>query len=546
VKINIIDTPGHADFGGEVERVLNMADGCLLLVDAVEGPMPQTRTVLARALERGLRPIVVVNKIDRPASRIDEAMNRLQDLFLELATDADQLEFPVLFAIAREGRAGTEPEVDALAPDLRPLFETILREVPPPAVDPHGPAQMLIASLDYDLHRGRIAIGRIQRGTIRVGETLLHLSLDGAETRQKITSLSIFDGLKRVEVQEAGAGEIVALAGFPDARIGATLVDPEAPEPLPAIDVEEPTLRLTFGVNTSPFSGREGQYSTSRQLSERLNRELETTLSLRVAPTAQPDGFAVSGRGALHLSVLLATMRREGYEFQLSRPAVITKTIDGVVHEPVEQLVIDTTEEFVGTVSDLVGGRRARLTDMVHDGRGGVRMEYTIPTRGLIGLRNAFLTATRGNGVLASRLIGYESWQGPIQSSRSGPLVASEGGTALSHGLANAQERGVTFIEPQTQVYEGMIVGQHPRQGDLPVNVCRAKKLTNMRASTKDIAIGLTPPVVLSLEQALDFLADDELLEVTPEGWRLRKRYLSADERAKERKKSQMQAASRE
>jgi GTP-binding protein len=544
VKINIIDTPGHADFGGDVERVLNMADGCLLLVDAVEGPMPQTRTVLARALERGLRPIVVINKVDRPASRIDEAMERLQDLFLELATDADQLEFPVLFAIARDGRAGTEPAVDALAPDLRPLFETIVREVPPPEVDPHGPAQMLVASLDYDPHRGRIAIGRIQRGTIHVGDTLLHLTPDGEETRQKITALTIFDGLKRVEVDEAGAGEIVALAGFPEAKIGATLTDPEAPEALPAIAIEEPTLRLTFGVNTSPFSGREGQYSTSRQLGERLNRELETNLSLRVEPTEQPDVFAVSGRGELHLSVLIETMRREGYEFQVSRPEVITKTIDGAVHEPVEQLVIDTTEDLVGTVSDLVGGRRARLTNMVNDGRGAVRLEYTIPTRGLIGLRNAFLTATRGNGVLASRLLGFEPWQGPIASSRSGPLVATESGVALSHGLANAQERGVTFIEPQTPVYEGMIVGQQPRQGDLPVNVCRAKKLTNMRASTKDIAIGLTPPVVLSLEQALDGLADDELLEVTPRTWRLRKRYLTQDERAKMRKREQMRGAS--
>jgi GTP-binding protein len=545
VKINIIDTPGHADFGGEVERVLNMADGCLLLVDAVEGPMPQTRTVLARALERGLRPIVVINKIDRPASRIDEALERLHDLFLELVTDADQLEFPVLYAIAREGRAGFEPDVTTLEPNLIPLFETIISKVPSPDVDPHGPAQMLIASLDYDTHRGRIAIGRIQRGTIRVGEPLLHLDLDGTELRQKVTSLAVFDGLKRVEVQEAGAGEIVALAGFAEARIGATLTDLDAPDALPAIAIEEPTLRLTFGVSTSPFSGREGQYSTSRQLNERLNRELETNLSLRVEPTAQPDVFAVSGRGELHLSVLIETMRREGYEFQVSRPEVITRQIDGVTHEPVEQLVIDTTEEYVGTVSDLVGGRRARLTDMVNDGRGAVRLEYTIPTRGLIGLRNAFLTATRGNGVMASRLIGYEPWHGPIQSNRSGPLVASEGGVALSHGLANAQERGVTFIEPQTQVYEGMIVGQHPRQGDLPVNVCRAKKLTNMRASTKDIAIGLTPAVMLSLEQALDFLADDELLEVTPQHWRLRKRYLSADERAKERKKSQMQAASR-
>jgi GTP-binding protein len=544
VKINIIDTPGHADFGGEVERVLNMADGCLLLVDAVEGPMPQTRTVLARALERGLRPIVVVNKVDRPAAQIAETMERIQDLFLELATDAEQLEFPVLYAIAREGRAGTEPEVGALASDLRPLFETIVREVPPPEVDPRGPAQMLIASLDYDPHRGRIAIGRVQRGTLRVGETLLHITPDGEQTRQKITSLAVFDGLKRVEVEQAGAGEIVALAGFADARIGATLTDPETPETLPSIAIEEPTLRLTFGVNTSPFSGREGQFSTSRQLKERLDRELETNLSLRVEPTSQPDVFAVSGRGELHLSVLIETMRREGYEFQVSRPEVITRESDGVLQEPIEQLVIDTTEEFVGTVSDLVGGRRARLTDMVHDGRGGVRMEYAIPTRGLIGLRNAFLTATRGNGVLASRLIGYEPWQGPIVSSRSGPLVASESGVALSHGLVNAQERGVTFIEPQTQVYEGMIVGQHPRQGDLPVNVCRAKKLTNMRASTKDIAIGLTPPVVLSLEQALDFLADDELLEVTPLGWRLRKRYLTQSERAKERKREQGRLAS--
>ena len=542
-KINIIDTPGHADFGGEVERVLNMADGCLLLIDAVEGPMPQTRTVLARALERGLRPIVVVNKIDRPASRIDEAMGRLQDLFLDLATEPEQLEFPVLFAIAREGRAGFEPEVEKLAPDLRPLFETIVREVPPPNVDVDGPAQMLVASLDYDAHRGRIAIGKIQRGAMRTGDVLLHLGTDGIETRQKISGLAVFDGLKRVEVPEASAGEIIALTGFPDAQIGATLTDPDAPEALPVIAIEEPTLRLTFGVNTSPFSGKEGQYSTSRQLSERLNRDLETNLSLRVEQTEQADVFAVSGRGELHLSVLIETMRREGYEFQVSRPEVITKTIDGVVHEPVEQLVIDTTEEYVGTVSDLVGNRRARLTDMVNDGRGSVRLEYTIPTRGLIGLRNAFLTATRGNGVMASRLIGYEPWLGPISSSRSGPLVASEGGTALSHGLANAQERGVTFIEPQTQVYEGMIVGQHPRQGDLPVNVCRAKKLTNMRASTKDIAIGLTPPTVLSLEQALDFLADDELLEVTPLNWRLRKRYLSADERAKERKKGEMRAA---
>ncbi len=533
IKINIIDTPGHADFGGEVERVLNMADGCLLLVDAVEGPMPQTRTVLARALERGLRPIVVVNKIDRPASRTEEVIERVHDLFLELATDSDQLDFPVLYAIAREGRAGTEPTVDALAPDLRPLLETIVREVPPPTVNVDGPAQMLIASLDYDTHRGRIAIGRINRGIIAVGDTLVHATEDGEPVRQRVTTLSVFEGLRRQEVEQAGAGEIVAITGFPDAEIGATLCDPNAIEPLPAIAIEPPTLKLTFGVNTSPFAGREGQFHTSRQLKERLDRELETNLSLRVEATEQAEVFSVAGRGELHLSILIETMRREGYEFQVSRPEVVTREIDGELQEPVEHLVIDTTEEFVGTVSELLGNRRARMTDMVNDGSGNVRLEYTIPTRGLIGLRNAFLTATKGNGVMASRLVGYEPWMGAIQSTRSGALVASETGVALSHGLENAQERGVTFVEPQTPVYEGMIVGQQPRVGDLVVNVCRAKKLTNMRASTKDIGVQLTPPVILSLEQSLDFLAEDELLEVTPAGWRLRKRLLSMDDRGK-------------
>ncbi len=539
VKINIIDTPGHADFGGEVERVLNMADGCLLIVDAVEGPMPQTRTVLARALERGLRPIVVINKIDRPAARIDEVIERITDLFLELATEPEQLEFPVLYTIARDGRAGRTADVAALEPDLRPLLDTILEIVPPPDVDPAGPAQLLIASLDYDNHRGRIAIGKIQRGRISVGDVLLHLSADGKQSRQKITALAIFDGLGRREVERAEAGEIVALAGFTEAKIGATLTDPEHPDPLATIEIEEPTLRLTFGVNTSPFSGREGQFSTSRQLGERLDRELERNLSLRVAPTEQADVFAVSGRGELHLSILIETMRREGFELQVSRPEVITREVDGETQEPIEHLVVDTTEPFVGVVTDLVGGRRARLLDMVNDGRGNVRLEFAIPTRGLIGLRNAFLTATKGNGVLASRLIGYEPWQGAIASTRSGALVATETGVALGHGLANAQERGSTFVEPQTAVYEGMIVGQHPRQGDLPVNVCRAKKLTNMRASTKDIGVQLTPAIQLSLEQALDFLADDELLEVTPAGWRLRKRLLSADDRAKARKRAQ-------
>jgi len=536
VKINIIDTPGHADFGGEVERVLNMADGCLLLVDAVEGPMPQTRTVLQRALALGLRPIVVVNKVDRANARPAEVVSRTQDLFLDLATDPDQLDFPVLYAIAKEGRAGFAP--DDLAPDLRPLLDTILREIPAPVAERDAPFQMLVASLDYDPHRGRIAIGRVHRGRVHPGDTLVQLALDGEESRQRVTYLQTFEGLARREVEVAAAGEIVALSGFADAKIGATLSDPAAPEALPAIEIEQPTLKLTFGVNTSPFAGRDGQFSTSRQLRERLFRELETNLSLRVEPTALPDVFAVSGRGELHLSILIETMRREGYEFQVSRPEVITKTVDGAVLEPVEHLVIDTTESFVGVVSDLVGGRKARMLDMVNDGRGNVRLEFAIPTRGLIGLRNAFLTATKGNGVMASRLIGYEPWHGPIASSRSGTLVASESGVALTHGLANAQERGVTFIEPGTEVYEGMIVGQNPRPDDIAVNVCRAKKLTNVRSSTQDIAVRLTPPVALSLEQALDFLADDELLEVTPKTYRLRKRLLTQEERGKARKRA--------
>ncbi len=535
VKINVIDTPGHADFGGEVERVLSMADGCLLLVDAAEGPMPQTRTVLARALEIGLRPIVVVNKIDRGDARIDEVIELINDLFLDLAVESFQLEFPILYAIGRAGRAGFTPE--DLASDLRPLLDTILEIVPAPVVEPNAPFQMLITSLDYDAHRGRIAIGRIKRGQVRAGDIVSIVSETGEPSRQRVTSLQTFVGLGRQEIEMAEAGDLVAITGFAEAKIGSTLTDPSVPEPLRAVAIEEPTLKLTFGVSTSPFSGREGQYSTSRQLRERLHRELETNLSLRVEPTNQPDVFSVAGRGELHLSVLIETMRREGYEFQVSRPEVVTRRDeDGQIREPVEHLVIDVTEEFVGQVTELTGSRRARMLDMVNDGRGNVRLEFAIPTRGLIGLRNAMLTATKGNGTMSSRLIDFEPWMGAIQQTRSGALVASETGTALSNGLANAQERGITFIEPQTEVYEGMIVGQNPRPTDLAVNVCRAKKLTNMRASSADISVRLTPPTMLSLEQSLDFLADDELLEVTPKAFRLRKRLLSQDERAKAKK----------
>ncbi|MBA2452914.1 MAG: translational GTPase TypA [Chloroflexia bacterium] len=539
VKINIIDTPGHADFGGEVERVLNMADGCLLLVDAVEGPMPQTRAVLGQALALGLKPIVVVNKVDRPIAQPDVVVSRTQDLFLDLATEPDQLDFPVVYTIAREGRAGLTS--DGLADDLRPLLDMILQVVPKPDVDPDGPFQVQIASLGFDPHRGRIAIGRIKRGYLSVGDMLAHVDANGEIITQKVSSINTFEGLSRKTVETAVAGDIIALTGFPDAKIGATITDPAHPDVLPAIAIQEPTLKLTFGVNTSPLAGREGEYSTSRQLRERLFRELETNYSLRVAATDQADVFSVSGRGELHLSILIDTMRREGYEFQVSRPEVITKVVDGEVVEPVEHLVIDTIEEFVGAVTELVGNRRARMLDMVNDGRGHVRLEFSIPTRGLIGLRNAFLTGTKGNGSMASMLTGYEPWQGDIVSNRTGALVASEGGTALTHGIANSQVRGTTFVAPGTEVYEGMIVGQQPRQEDLPINICRAKKLTNMRASSADSSEKLTPPTILSLEQSLDFLSDDELLEVTPLHLRLRKRLLTHDERNRVRK----QAASR-
>ncbi len=544
IKINVIDTPGHADFGGEVERVLDMADGCLLLVDAAEGPMPQTRTVLSRALELGLRPIVVINKIDRSNARIDDVLELVNDLFLDLAVEPEQLEFPVLYAIARDGKAGFSP--DDLQPHLQGLLDTILDVVPAPVVDDDAPFQMRVTSLDYDAHRGRIAIGRIHRGTVTPGAVLAQVGDDGVADRQRVSSLMTFEGLGRREIETGRAGELVAVTGFPDVKIGHTLTHPEHPEPMSKIHIDEPTLKLTFGVSTSPFAGQDGQYSTSRQLGERLYRELETNLSLRVAPTDQPDVFAVSGRGELHLSILIETMRREGYEFQVSRPEVITRTRDdGTVSEPVEELTVDTPEPFVGTVSELTGSRKARMLDMINDGRGSVRLVYAIPTRGLIGLRSALLTATKGNATMSSRLLEFEPWMGPIQQTRSGALVASEAGQALTNGLANAQERGITFIGPGTEVYEGMIVGQNPRPDDLVVNVCKGKKLTNIRSSTSDIAVRLTPPTELSLEQCLDFLQDDELLEVTPKAFRLRKRLLSQDDRAKARKRAQQAAMGR-
>lgn len=533
IKINIIDTPGHADFGGEVERVLNMADGCLLLVDSVEGPMPQTRFVLRKAFDLGLRPIVVINKIDRRDARIEQVLNWTQDLFLEMATRDDQLDFPVIYAIAREGIARLDPN-DANM-DLTPLFEAIINHVPAPVVDGDGPFQMQVTTLDYDDYKGKYAIGRIKRGAVRPGMSVAKIDRDGEVTRGKVSYVFTFDGLARREVEEATAGDIVAVAGMDNFNISDTLTDPEVPEALPNIAIEEPTLKMTFGVNTSPFAGREGKWSTSRQLRARLYRELETNVSLRVEDGASADEFIVSGRGELHLAVLIETMRREGYELQVSRPEVITHEENGHVVEPIERLVIDTREEYVGAITENVAWRKARLANMVYDGSGNVRLEYDIPTRGLIGLRNEFLTLTQGNGAMGSMLTGYEPWLGAMGTARNGVLVASEGGVAMTYGLNNAQARGSTFIDPGTPVYEGMIVGLHIRPDDLVVNVCKEKKQTNVRSSTADIAVRLSPTVRLSLEQSLDFINNDELVEVTPQNVRLRKRLLTLHDRARAR-----------
>ena len=473
VRLNIIDTPGHADFGGEVERVLGMADGALLIVDAAEGPMPQTRFVLQKAFELGLRLIVVVNKVDRKDARADWVLEATSDLFLDLATDAAQLEFPVLYAVAREGRAGLS--VNELADDLQPLFDTILDHVPPPVGEPTAPLQLQVTTLDYDPHQGRFAIGRIRRGAVRPGDSVLRLSRTGQQTGPfKVVVVNTYEGLSRVAVECATVGDVVALTGIADVAISDTLADPSAPEALPAQAIEEPTVRMRFGVNTSPLAGREAKLSsTSRQLRARLLRELETNVSLRVEDTDSADEFLVSGRGELHLAILVETLRREGYEFAVSRPEVITREIDGQTHEPVEHLVVDTIEEYVGAVSELLGKRLGKLEHMAHDGHGGVRMEFKVPTRGLIGLRSQLLTATRGHSVMASRLLGYERWQGPIGVSRNGVLVASESGTATSYAIGNAQERAQTFVEPQAQVYEDMIVGIQKRPGDMHVNVCK-------------------------------------------------------------------------
>ena len=529
--INICDTPGHADFGGEVERTLSMVDGVMLLVDASEGPLPQTRFVLRKALERGLPPIVVLNKIDRPDARPQEVLNEVYDLFIDLDATEEQIEFPVLYTNARDGFASTEPATRG--EDLRPLFEAIVEHVPPPRGNPDGPLQMLVANLDSSDYLGRIAIGRIFNGTVRLNDPVAVVKVDGAVQQTKVTKLFAFDGLKRIEITEAQAGDVVCLAGIEDITIGETIADPTDPHAVPHISVDEPTVSMIFGVNTSPMAGRDGQFVTSRNLRDRLQKELLGNVSLRVEDTDSPEQMRVIGRGELQLSILIEMMRREGYELQVSRPEIVTREIDGRKMEPVEDLVIDVPEDFQGVVIAMTGNRRGVMTKMSNHGSGRVRLEFRIPTRGLIGFRSQFLTDTKGTGIMNHLFAGWEPWHGAIPARPTGALVADRAGVATPYAIWNLQERGEILIDTAVPVYEGMIIGENSRPNDMDVNVTKEKKQTNMRASTADEAIRIVPPRKLSLEQAIEFINDDELVEVTPKSIRLRKRVLAANMRPK-------------
>ncbi len=540
VRINIIDTPGHADFGGEVERVLNMADGCLLLVDAVEGPMPQTKFVLRKALARGLHAIVVINKIDRPNARLAEVLHETQDLFLDLATEDYQLDFPVIYANARDGYAGREPGITSGS--LLPLFETILERVPGPECDENAPFRMLVTTLAYDSYRGRTAIGRIVDGTIHPAETVTRWTHEGETANFRIAQVFGFQGLGRMELTEARAGDVVALTGIPDILIGETISSPSASSQLPPITIEEPAMKMTFRVNDSPFAGREGQYVTSRQLRERLYREVETNVALRVEDGESADAFVVSGRGELHLAILVETMRREGFEFAVTRPEVILRRGESGIEEPFEKLFVEAPESATGFLIETLSGRKAQMTGMHTDHDGDVRIEFDIPTRGLIGFRDTFISGTGGEGIMNTEYLGYRPWAGEIARNRQGALTAAESGTALSHGIANAQERGTLFIEPGVEDFAGMVVGLHAKENDLQVNVCRAKKLTNIRSSTSDISIKLTPPQPPSLERSLSLIGPDELVEVTPKNIRLRKSNLDPVSRERAQKRERMMA----
>lgn len=519
--INIVDTPGHADFGGEVERVLGMVDGCVLIVDANEGPMPQTRFVLKKALEKGLRPVVVVNKIDRPQADPYGAIDKVLDLFLELGADDDQCEFPYLFASGLSGFA--KKDLDDDSTDMQPLFEAILEHVPAPVGDPAKPLQLQVTTLDYSEYLGRIVIGRIHNGTIQAGQQAALVTETGAVVKAKISKLLGFEGLKRVELESATAGNIVAVAGFADANIGETITDPENPQALPLIKVDEPTLQMTFWVNDSPFAGKEGKLVTSRQVRDRLMRELETNVALRVEETDSPDKFAVSGRGEMHLGILIETMRREGYEFQVSQPQVIYREVNGQPCEPFELLVLDVPEESVGGCIERLGQRRGEMQDMRVGGNGRTQLEFVIPARGLIGFRGEFMRLTRGEGIMSHSFLDYRPLSGEVETRRNGVLISFEEGVATFYAMKNAEDRGVFFITPGTKVYKGMIIGEHNRPQDLELNVCKTKQLTNHRASGGDELVQLQAPVEMSLERALEYIGPDELLEVTPESIRLRK-----------------------
>lgn len=536
-KINIIDTPGHADFGGEVERTLNMADGAILVVDAQEGPMPQTKFVLKKALELGLKPIVVINKIDKRDSRIEEVIEKTHDLFLDLATHEDQLDFPIYYAMARDGKAWEEvPGDSGEYADLTPVFEAILNHVPAPdAGNREEPFQMLVTSLEADSFQGKHAIGRIRRGTIAPGATVTLLKKDGTEEQSRVDKVYVSSGLKRVEIDEAHTGDIVSLTGIRNAGIGETIADTNMPEALPAIEIEEPTLKMSVAANTSPFAGQEGRFVTSRQILDRIERELETNVSLKMEMGSGSD-YILSGRGELHLSVFIENLRREGYELQVGKPQVIIREIDGATHEPVEELTVDVATEHVGAVTGEVGRRKGFLLSQQDNYDASTRLLFEITTRGLLGLRNVLLTLSRGTAIMNSIFIKYQRLGSALPRMRNGALVASESGKAVTFGLHNAQQRGTVFIHPQTQVYAGMIVGLNSREEDLEINVTKEKKLTNMRSSGADDALVLTTPTIFSLEQSLDFLEDDELLEVTPESLRLRKKLLNKTDRMRARK----------
>jgi GTP-binding protein len=540
-KINIVDTPGHADFGGEVERVMNMVDGVLLLVDAVDGPMPQTRFVLRKALQAGHRAIVVVNKIDRANARPNHVVNETFDLFVDLGASDEQAEFATIFTNALEGVAGRSPL--KIHDSLEPLFDAIVDQIPPPDVQAEAPAQFLVTSTIYDDYKGKILLGRLRRGRLSKGEQVVRIAHDGTLSPAKVNQLFLFQGLERREVEQAEAGDIIAIAGIADALIGDTIADVQQPEQLPPIAVEEPTVRMTFGVNTSPLAGREGAHVTSRKLRDRLYQELTRDVALRVADTDTPDAFAVSGRGELHLTILIETMRREGFEFQVSRPEVIFKEADGHKLEPIEQVEIEVASDYQGTVIELMGQRRGIIRDMSMREDGLAHMVFHVPTRGLLGFRQTFLTATRGEGVMNTLFMGYEPLGGEISTRNYGSLIASESGVATSYGLNGAQERGTLFITPGSEVYEGQIVGQHIRERDLEVNVCRRKHLTNIRSSTAEEGIRLETPRILSLDDAIEYISDDELVEVTPKSFRLRKRTLALDDRKREQKRREMAIA---